>query len=94
MATSWGCLGANELGRGNFEQAETLLLEALEKMQKLGMTWHIAEANFDLALLYRKQQNPDRDRAPKHYTTAHQIYSQLGAAKDLERIEKEWQNPT
>ncbi|WP_072621853.1 tetratricopeptide repeat protein [Spirulina major] len=88
MATSWGCLGETELGRGNLDQAETLLLEALEKMQELGMTWHIAETNFDLALLYRQRNDPDR--AQQHYAIAHQLYTQLGAAKDLERIQQEW----
>ncbi|MEY3868476.1 MAG: hypothetical protein RLZZ338_2367, partial [Cyanobacteriota bacterium] len=28
--------------------------------------------------------------AQQHYDTAHQIFVQLGAAKDLERIEREW----
>ena len=53
MATSIACLGYNELGRGNLDTAEQLLTEALGKMEKLGMTWHIAETNYDLARLQR-----------------------------------------
>jgi hypothetical protein len=54
------------------------------------MTWHIAETNYDLAQLYRQRNNPDI--AQKHYNTAHQIFQQLGAAKDLEKIEREWES--
>jgi tetratricopeptide (TPR) repeat protein len=88
MATSIGCLGENELGRGNLEQAEILLKDALSQMEALGMTWHIAETNYDLAQLYRQQQNPTL--AQHHYTTAHQLFTQLGAQKDIEKIEQEW----
>jgi len=91
MATSIGCLGENELGRGNLDAAEPLLQEALAKMQELGMTWHIGETNYDLAQLYRQRNNPEL--AQQHYNTAHQIFQQLGAAKDLEKIEREWHNP-
>ena len=90
MATSIGCLGENELGRGNLDAAEPLLQEALAKMQELGMTWHIAETNYDLALLYRKRNNPEL--AQQYYNTAHQIFEELGAAKDLERIDREWES--
>jgi Tfp pilus assembly protein PilF len=90
MATSIGCLGENELGRGNLDVAETLLQDALAQMQQLGMTDSIAETNWDLAQLYRAENNPDL--AQQHYNTAHQLYSQLGAAKDLEKIEQDWNN--
>lgn len=90
MATSIGCLGETELGRGNLDAAEPLLQEALVKMQELGMTWHIAETNYDLAQLYRQRNNPEL--AQQHYNSAHQIFQQLGAAKDLERIEREWES--
>jgi tetratricopeptide (TPR) repeat protein len=86
MATSIGCLGENELGRGNLDKAEELLIEALQKMEELGMIWHIAETNFDLAQLWQRRNNPDR--AQHHYTIARDLYTQLGAAKDLECIEK------
>jgi tetratricopeptide (TPR) repeat protein len=88
MATSIGCLGENELGRGNLDTAEQLLTEALGKMQILGMTWSIAETNYDLARLERKRGNTEL--AQQHYDTAHQIFQQLGAAKDLEKIDREW----
>jgi hypothetical protein len=38
--------------------------------------------------LEHKRHNPTA--AHTHYTTAHTLYTQLGAAKDLERIEQEW----
>ena len=88
IATSIGSLGENELARGNLDTAEQLLTEALGKMQKLGMTWHIAEVNYCFARLERKRGNTEV--AQQHYDTAHQIFQQLGAAKDVERIEKEW----
>jgi Tfp pilus assembly protein PilF len=68
MATSIGCLGENELGRGNLDQAEALLKQALTQMQDLGMTWHIAETNWDLAQLYHAKGNPTA--AQQHYTLA------------------------
>ena len=58
-------------------------------MEALGMKSNIAETNFDLALLERKRNNPTQ--AQTHYTTAHTLFQQLGAAKELERIEQEWQ---
>ncbi|MEG3988670.1 tetratricopeptide repeat protein [Microcoleus sp. S28C3] len=88
MAKSIGCLGDNELRRGNLDTAEQLLTEALGKMQKQGMTWYIAAVNYDLARLERKRGNTEV--AQQHYDTAHQIFQQLGAAKDLERIDREW----
>jgi tetratricopeptide (TPR) repeat protein len=88
MAALIGCLGENELGRGNLDAAEKLLREALAKMEELGMTWHIAETNYDLAQLERRRGNTEI--AQQHYDTAHQIFVQLGAAKQLERIEREW----
>ncbi|MEG3859569.1 tetratricopeptide repeat protein [Microcoleus sp. herbarium12] len=88
IAKSIGSLGENELARGNIDTAEQLLTEALGKMQKLGMTWHIAEFNYCFARLHRKRGNTEI--AQQHYDTAHQIFQQLGAAKDVEKIEKEW----
>lgn len=89
IAISIGCLGETELGRGNLDKAEPLLKEALGKMQELGMTWHIAETNYDLAQL--KRQRGNSEKAQEYYDTAHQIFTQLGAAKDIEKIEREWQ---
>ncbi|MCT7976416.1 tetratricopeptide repeat protein [Laspinema olomoucense] len=88
MAATWGCLGENELVKGNLDAAEKYLTEALVQMEELGMTLHIAEANFDIAQLWRKRGN--EEIAQQHYQKSYQIYQQLGAAKDLERIEREW----
>jgi tetratricopeptide (TPR) repeat protein len=89
MATSIACLGYNELARGNLDTAEQLLTEPLEKMLiKLGMTWHMAEVNYCLARLERKRG--DTEVAQLYYDTAHQSFQKLGAAKDLERIDREW----
>jgi len=88
MAAVWGCLGENELGQGNLDAAEKYLTEALAQMKELGMTWHIAEANFDLAQLWRKRGN--EAIAQQHYQKSHQIFQQLGAIKDLEQIEQEF----
>jgi len=88
IAISTGCLGENELGKGNLDVAENYLTEALAQMKELGMTWHIAETNFDLAQLWRKRGN--EAIAQQHYQKSHQIYQQLGAIKELERIEQEF----
>jgi tetratricopeptide (TPR) repeat protein len=90
MASSIGCLGENELGRGNFDAAESLFAEALTQMQSLGMTWHIAETNYRLMQLHHTKNNSEL--AQQHYNTAHQLFTQLGAAKDLEKIEQDWNN--
>ncbi|MEH1966597.1 tetratricopeptide repeat protein [Nostoc sp.] len=89
IAISIGCLGTNELGRGNLKAAEKLLKYALVKMHELGITGHIAKTNYSLAHLERKRSNTELSQ--QHYNTAHQIFQQLGAAKDLERIEREWE---
>ncbi len=58
-------------------------------MKALGMTWHIAETNYRLMQLHRAKNNPTL--AQHHYQAAHQLYSQLGAKKDLEKIDREWE---
>ena len=88
IAASIGCLGETELGRGNLDEAEKLLKQALIKMESLGMTWSIGETNWDLALLEKQRGN--LTLAQQYYDQAKTIYQQLGAAKDLERIETEW----
>jgi tetratricopeptide (TPR) repeat protein len=85
VAIAIGCLGENELGRGNLDKAETLLKEALSQMQQLGMTDSIAETNWDLAQLYHAKNNPEL--AQQHYTIAHQLFTQLGAKKEIEKLE-------
>jgi hypothetical protein len=54
-------------------------------------TWNfplLAHQNFDFAQLYRAKNNPEL--AQQHYQTAHQLFTQLGAAKDLEKLETDW----
>jgi tetratricopeptide (TPR) repeat protein len=88
IAIIWGCLGENELGRGNLDMAEEWLIKAVEKMKDLSMTWYIAETNWDLAQVYRSK--PDHQKAQEHYDIAHQLFTELGAKKDLEKIETNW----
>ncbi|MEG4207751.1 tetratricopeptide repeat protein [Microcoleus sp. Pol7_A1] len=83
-----GCLGKNKVNQGNLEEGKQLLIEALTTMQELNMSYEIAETNYDLAGLERSRGNTEV--AQQHYDTAHQIFQQLGAAKDLERIDREW----
>ncbi|TAF21922.1 MAG: tetratricopeptide repeat protein [Oscillatoriales cyanobacterium] len=90
MATSIGCLGEIEMLMGNLDAAEPLLKESLARLQELGEPAKVAEAHYDLARLERKRNNPEL--AQQHYNSAHQIFQQLGAAKDLERIEREWES--
>jgi hypothetical protein len=59
-------------------------------MQQLGVTSSIAETTWDLAQLYRTKNNPEL--AQQHYDIAHQLFTQLGARKDLEKIEQAWNN--
>jgi hypothetical protein len=52
------------------------------------MKHEIAKVKWDLARLELRKSN--QPLAEQHYQTAHQMFSELGAAKDLERIEREW----
>ncbi|MEA5624625.1 tetratricopeptide repeat protein [Nostoc sp. UHCC 0251] len=88
MAESYSDLGKNECDRGNLEAAEQFSKQALVMAQELGMTHLLGEINYDLAQLERKRSNTEL--AQQHYNTAHQIFQQLGAAKDLEKIKREW----
>ncbi|OCQ91693.1 hypothetical protein BCD67_09315 [Oscillatoriales cyanobacterium USR001] len=92
MAISIGCLGEIEMLRGNLDAAEPLIKDAMTQLQKLGQTAKVAESYYDLARLERKRNNTEL--AQQHYNTAHQIFQQLGAVKDLERIEREWHTDT
>ncbi|MDL5056077.1 tetratricopeptide repeat protein [Geitlerinema calcuttense] len=91
MATSWGQLGDIERKRGNWDEAERLYCQHLDVETELGDRYKIAEINYDLAQLWRKRGNPET--AQEYYTTAQQLYQKLGAVKDLERIEREWNSP-
>ena len=88
MATSWGCLGDIAQNRGQWDEAEHLYRQSLAVREDLGDRAGIAETNYDLAQLERQRGNTTL--AETFYTTAHQLYQTLGAAKDLERIEQEW----
>ncbi|MEH2312139.1 MAG: tetratricopeptide repeat protein [Nostoc sp.] len=89
VAYSYEGLGKNECDRGNLEAAEQFSKQALVIAQELGMIHLVAEVNYDLARLERKRSNTEL--AQQHYNTAHQIFQQLGTAKDLEKIEREWE---
>jgi tetratricopeptide (TPR) repeat protein/transcriptional regulator with XRE-family HTH domain len=88
IAIILGVRGSTNRRQGNLDAAEILFQDSLAQSQHLGMTDNIAEINWELAQLYRAKNNPDR--AQQHYAIAHQLYTQLGAAKDLEKIEQEW----
>jgi tetratricopeptide (TPR) repeat protein len=90
IASVWGCMGENELERGSLESAEIWLQKSLIAMENLQMLHgiDIAEINWDLAKLYRAKS--DEPQAQQHYLIAHNLYTKLGAKKDLERIESEW----
>jgi Tetratricopeptide repeat len=81
-------LGEVELGLNNLGEAKKLLRDALQQMELLGAKHLIAEVNWDLARLELRKSN--QPLAEQYYQTAHQMFSELGAAKDLERIEREW----
>ncbi|MBD2457083.1 tetratricopeptide repeat protein [Nostoc sp. FACHB-87] len=83
-----GNLGEAEFYMGNFESAEKILEEALAKMQELCMVKHIALTNYRLAKLKHRCSNIKM--AESHYNIACQIYLNLGALKELEKIEREW----
>jgi tetratricopeptide (TPR) repeat protein len=88
MATSWGCLGENELLRGNLATAETWLKQALTVFEELQIPKSLAEIHWDFVRLYRAKG--DELQGKEHYATSHGLYTKLGATKDLERIEREW----
>ena len=85
-------MGTNELQRGNFEEAEIWFTKALKQLEALGKLDYIAECNFRLAQLWQRRNNSER--AQRHYAIAHKIYTELGAKKDLERIEREFISDT
>jgi len=80
--------GANELGRSNLDLAESLLLESLNQSQSLEMKDLMAETNGHLTQLYHAKNNPEL--AQQRYTIAHQLFTQLGALKDIEKLEGRW----
>lgn len=61
---------------------------SLDLSTELDSTWYIATTYFDRVLL--EQQRGNEEIVQPHYQTSYQIFQQLGAAKDLKRIEREW----
>ncbi|MFB2880901.1 hypothetical protein [Floridanema aerugineum] len=72
------------------KQTRLYIGEVLPMFEELQIQKSIAETNYDLAQLYRQRNNTEL--AQQHYNTAHQIFQQLGAAKDIEKIEREWEH--
>jgi tetratricopeptide (TPR) repeat protein len=90
MASCWGLLGDIERKRGNWDAAESLYRQSLNLATDLNYTWQMAHSNYDLAQLYRATDNSTL--AQQHYQTAHQLFTQIGAKKEVEKIEKEWRD--
>ncbi|MCY7272181.1 MAG: ATP-binding protein [Phormidesmis sp. CAN_BIN44] len=82
-------LGEAELNAGNLEVAGEVLREALYIIDRYGMMKHIAFANYHLARLERSLQNTDV--AQTYFTNACDILQNLGAKRELERIQRIWQ---
>jgi tetratricopeptide (TPR) repeat protein len=81
-------LGDIERNRGNWDAAESLYRQCLQLGTELGSLVLIARGNFCFALL--KKQRGNLTLALQYYNQTKTIYQQLGAIKDLEHIEKEW----
>jgi tetratricopeptide (TPR) repeat protein len=88
MGICWGCLGENELARGNLAAAEVWLKKALTAMEDLNMLDGIAETHWDLAQLYRAQG--DNKKGQIHYDLSHNLFTQIGAKRDLAIIKSKW----
>jgi predicted negative regulator of RcsB-dependent stress response len=82
-------LGASELNAGNFEVAREVLQQALQIVDEWGMIKYIALANYHLARLERSLQNTDL--AETYFSTAYDIFLNLGATRELMRIQRVWQ---
>jgi tetratricopeptide (TPR) repeat protein len=74
------------LERGELDEAERLLTETLIHMKTLGKVWSIANIHTDLMRI--QQSRRDTISAEMHYIIALQIFNELGALKDLERLEE------
>ena len=88
MAEIWGLLGDIERNRGNWDAAESLYRQSLQVCTEIGNRAGVAMVSFDFALLEKQRGN--LSLAQQYYDRAKTIYQQLGAVKDLERIETEW----
>lgn len=83
-------LGEAEINAGNLEIAREVLQEALEIVSNRGMVKYLALTNYHLARLERFLHN--MTLAQNYYVRACNILQSLGAARDLKRIEQEWQH--
>ena len=88
-ATEKPYLANTEISLGNLERAENLLSEALPILTELGMMYEQGFANYVYARLEKQRGN--LTLAQQYYDQSKTLYQQLGAIKDLERIEKEWE---
>jgi hypothetical protein len=84
----WGTLGDIERNRGNLDKAAELFQAMLKLKSELGDQSGVAAGHWWLMLLAQAQKNSNL--AQHHYTIARDLYTQLGAAKDLERIQTEF----
>ena len=88
MSQVVGTLGDIERKRGNWDVAESLYRQSLQLRTELGDRAGMAMVSFDFSLLEKQRGN--LTLAQQYYDQAKTIYQQLGAVKDLERIETEW----
>ncbi|MBH8573748.1 tetratricopeptide repeat protein [Nostocaceae cyanobacterium CENA369] len=69
----------------NFELALTHHLAAIELLDKIGAKCDLAEAYFQLGLTYQKME--DRERSQINFNLAIQLFTEIKAPKQVERIE-------
>jgi tetratricopeptide (TPR) repeat protein len=67
------------------QRAEKFYKKSLEISEVLGFKWQIAEVNCNLGLLYKSL---DKNRSKKHLNTALELYTTLGAKRELEKVKE------
>jgi tetratricopeptide (TPR) repeat protein len=82
-------LGEAEIKAGNLEIAREVLQKALRIVDSCHMTKQIALVNYHLAKVEQLLHNTDL--ALDYYASACDIFQSLGAARELKRIQQEWQ---
>jgi tetratricopeptide (TPR) repeat protein len=85
MAEMLGQVGYIEQNRGNWDEAERLFTQMLKLKEELGDRAGVATSHWWLMSLAKSRKNIDLAR--HHYTIARDIFTQLGAAKNLENLE-------
>lgn len=88
IATALVELAEIAIQQGQFDLAAQQLTRALDQLRTQPAIGDLARAEFRLAQVW--QQHGDLSRAEIHRDRAREIYQQLGATKDLDRIETEW----